>query len=199
MFTGLVDHCGEIISAERIHGLTRLTINSDFSEMDLGESIAVDGICLTVTTRKPGQFTCELSSETIAVTTANRFVPGYKVNLERALTLSQRVGGHLLLGHVDKMYSLTTKTDAGNCMIMTFSGVSTEDLPLLAKKGCIAINGVSLTLNAVNQTSIEVMVIPHTLTHTNLEYLQISDKVNVEFDYLARIIARQIEVRGFVS
>ncbi|HEV2613317.1 MAG TPA: riboflavin synthase [Gammaproteobacteria bacterium] len=197
MFTGIVDHCGEVISLENIPSGFRIKIKSNFDEFVKGESIAVDGICLTVTDFDKNYFNCEVSPETLKLTTANKFKKNYKINLEKSLKLQDRMGGHMVMGHVDTQAELIHLDKSGDFVLMRFGKYSAEYNKYITKKGSISINGVSLTVNNIQNNSqdnyFEVMLIPHTLSRTNLADLQMGDKVNLEIDYFARYIINYLE------
>jgi len=193
MFTGIVDHCGEVVSLETIPNGYRFVIKTQFEEFTKGESIAVDGICLTVTDSDENCFTCEVSPETLKLTTANKFKPNYKINLEKSLKLQDRIGGHMVMGHVDTQAKLAHIENLGDFVAMRFTPVLSESFKFIAKKGSISINGVSLTVNEVTENYVEVMLIPHTLSRTNLANLTIGDSVNLEIDYFARYIINYLE------
>src|SRR5688572_14306906 len=182
MFTGIIEQTGSIIQISN-----PLWIKSSFTDLTLGESISVDGVCLTVTALKEdGLFSCDISEETLRLTTASHYKLQQKVNLERSLQLSSRLGGHMVMGHVDQVCYLHAKKKMGDFIEMRFQGV-TEKVYLI-KKGSIALNGVSLTINEITQDDFSVMLIPHTLASTNLGELNLKDAVNLEFDMMARVI-----------
>ncbi|WP_100622788.1 riboflavin synthase [Candidatus Coxiella mudrowiae] len=187
MFTGLVDHCGAIQSIEMLPERTVVYIETQFLDLQPGESIAVDGVCVTVVEAKLNGFLCELSSETLARTSARFYKIGDRVNLERALRLMDRMGGHFVTGHVDQTIILTSKEEETKFARMVFNGISEESQLYMIKKGSVAINGVSLTINHVMKDVFFVMLIPHTLEKTNLKDLVIGREVNVEFDLIAKI------------
>jgi len=193
MFTGLIDHCGSIIKVDFHTSEQQLWITSAFTHLELGESIAIDGICLTVTAFHEDVFCCDISPETAEATTVKFFKPGQPVNLERALQIGSRLGGHFVTGHIDQTARLDRAQKVGEFVEMHFSGISKEAKKLLTKKGSIAINGVSLTLNELTETGFSVMLIPHTLQRTNLHLLNENDVVNIEFDMLAKILLQQSE------
>ncbi len=193
MFTGIVDHCGEIISLENIPSGYRFKIKSQFADFLKGESIAVDGICLTVTNFDQNHFECEVSPETRKLTTADKFSPSYKVNLEKSLKLQDRMGGHMVMGHVDMQATLIHQDKIGDFVLMRFGKFSPDYFKFISKKGSISVNGVSLTVNNVTPDYFEVMLIPHTLSRTNLANLSVEDKVNIEIDYFARYIINYLE------
>lgn len=194
MFTGLIEQLGEVVSlTPKGEALFWLTVRTSFTEFTPGESIAVDGVCLTVlSTSALPVLEFDLSPETQALTTLLSLKPGEKVHLERALMMSSRLGGHLLSGHVDTTVYLKAKCWVGESLEMRFGELSTEHQAYVFTKGSIALGGVSLTLNQVEKGEFTVMLIPHTLACTKLKELEIGQRVNVEFDYLARAIAHQL-------
>ena len=195
MFTGIIDHCGQVIRLEPRDTALRLWIMTEFSDWQLGESIAVDGICLTVIDFSEKCFACDISPETLKVTTALNFVVGTQVNIERAMRLDDRFGGHVVTGHVDTRGALVASVWQGEFLCLTFGALPMGALRYFCQKGSVAINGVSLTVNAVTNHAFEVMLIPHTLKFTNLGALVVGDTVNVEFDYLARYVVRQLDFK----
>jgi riboflavin synthase len=197
MFTGIVDHCGFVAEMTEKPRCCVLRIESQFTDLALGESIAVNGTCLTVTSFDPKSFTVDVSPETMRLTNLGTLAKGVKVNLERALRLSDRIGGHIVTGHVDQTARLEKTEQAGEYLGMTFSGVSAEFFPNVIKKGSICVNGVSLTLNAVHPTdgTFEVMLIPHTLERTNLQDLRVHSIVNLEFDWMTKVILSAVKER----
>lgn len=190
MFTGLSDHCGKIQSIEMFSKRAVVRIETQFLDLQIGESIAIDGVCVTVVEVKSNSFLCELSSETLECTSARFYKVSSWVNLERALRLMDRMGGHFVTGHVDQTIILNSKEKQATFAQMTFKGVLKETQPFLIKKGSVAINGVSLTINDVMRDTFSVMLIPHTLEKTNLKDLIIGSWVNVEFDSIAKIVAQ---------
>jgi riboflavin synthase len=203
MFTGIIDHFGTITKIENIPGGIKtsgikLWIQTNFNDLELGESISVNGICLTVTEFKQNIFCCDLSSETLKTTTAQFFKNNQSVNLERALQLSSRIGGHLVSGHVDQVAYVKNIHQENEFTEMTFSGVEKENRKLMTKKGSIVINGVSLTVNQLAENDFTVMLIPHTLERTMLKDLRETDAVNIEFDMIARMIAEHIKASGII-
>lgn len=195
MFTGIVDHCGIIKKRDKQAHSISVGVQSHFGELQLGESIAVDGICLTVDDIKGDVFYSEISPETLKLTSAQHFKLGQEVNLERSLRLSDRLGGHFVMGHVDCIACVTSRQKIGDFIEFWFSGLSPASQPFLAKKACIAVNGTSLTINEVKADSFSVMIVPHTLQRTNLRHIKVQDAVNIEFDYIARFILNQLTPR----
>lgn len=195
MFTGLIDHCGCVVAQQNQKNGQRLTISTHYDDLSVGESVSVNGICLTVvdyfqTTR---QFTCDLSPETLQLTHASDWRSGTLVNLERSLRLNDRLNGHFVLGHVDQVARIQAIKNHDAYAAYVMDGFLTESRPFLIKKGSVAINGVSLTINQVNEDAIEVMLIPETLRRTNLASLQTGDRVNVEYDYLAKLMVHSLK------
>jgi len=158
--------------------------------LQLGESIAVDGVCLTVVDhRDDRRFAVDVSSESIEVSTLGSCAVGQRVNLERALRLGDRLGGHLVSGHVDGPGSLVSRLPAGDSIRLSF-GAPGDICAFLVPKGSVAINGVSLTINRLHADGFEVNVIPHTLAETNLGELDLGGRVNLEVDLLAKMVQR---------
>jgi len=193
MFTGIIDHVGQINSVEKMSGGLRLSIQTHFRQFVQGESIAVDGICLTVTTFEATHFFCDLSPETLACTTAHSFLKGQKVNLERALRVGDSMGGHWVNGHIDQTATVAALEKKENFLWMRFSLASHTALDMLIPKGCIAINGVSLTVNQLYPDGFDVMLIPETLAKTNLSVLQAGDSVNIEIDWMSKLMVKQCQ------
>lgn len=193
MFTGIVHHQGRILELHSQAEAVNLRVQSTFVDWQLGESIAVDGICLTVTAFDRHSFCCDVSPETLSVTTAKHWRLGKAVNLERALQLTDRLGGHVVTGHVDALVQLMECQWRQAYLHMRFKPQDPEAMRYLCHKGSVALNGVSLTVNAVNDDDFEVLLIPHTLAHTNLSQASVGDWLNVEVDYLARYVVRQLQ------
>lgn len=192
MFTGLVAHCGEILESKAVPSGMRFTIRCEFSDIQPGESIAVNGICLTVINPQPHQFDVELSTETLAITNTANYEKGQLVNLERALLASDRLGGHMVSGHIDDVASVTLVEQQNKFLRYKFEPKKIENLRYVVAKGSIAVDGVSLTVNQVDDASFEVMLIPHTLETTNLSDIELNQHVNIEYDMLAKIVAKQV-------
>lgn len=192
MFTGIVDHCGQIDQIQQHEQHISMSINCQFTDLAMGESIAVDGACLTVKTLSPTHFTVDVSPETLRLTTAGNYRPGSKINLERSLRLMDRLGGHFVTGHVDGLCQVKSILPQDQFVEIAFTNVADVHRPYLAKKGSVAVNGVSLTINEVTDSGFTVMLIPHTLEITNLSQLKVNDPVNVEYDYLAKLVINQL-------
>lgn len=194
MFTGIVDHCGAIKSIQRNENSLSAWITCNYSDLQKGESICVDGICLTVTDEQLGTFRCDISSETCRLTTAQNYRSGQAINIERSLRPTDRMGGHFVTGHIDQTASVVDKRIENDFIQFTFGGIDAAlARKFLIKKGCVAVNGVSLTINEVLKDGFTVMLIPHTLERTNLKQLSIGNIVNIEFDWMVKIVAQQID------
>jgi riboflavin synthase len=192
VFTGLVEEKGALASRRALGSAAVLEIRTTFIALAIGESVAVDGVCLTVTRLTPAGFEADVSSETLSRTTLGTAEIGAQLNLERSLTLSGRLGGHLVSGHVDGVGTLLARRTAGPALALTF-GFPPSLARFIAEKGSIAVNGVSLTVNAVTNRSFDVMIIPHTADVTSIGALAEHDAVNLEVDLLARYVARLLE------
>ncbi len=195
MFTGIIDHCGQIIVIEAQNASLRLWILTEFVDLKLGESIAVDGICLTVVAIDNTKFACDISPETLKVTIAADWLVGCQVNIERAMQLTDRFGGHVVTGHVDAKGTLLQCTWQGEYLMMTIGKLPVDALRYFCRKGSVAVNGVSLTVNAVSRYSFDLMLIPHTLKFTTLGALVVGDQVNIEYDYFSRYVVQQLEFK----
>ncbi|MDR1655958.1 MAG: riboflavin synthase [Deltaproteobacteria bacterium] len=193
MFTGLVLGTGRITARRSGRDETELTVEPDFEwdePLVVGESVAVSGVCLTVTTLQgPKSFTAYASSETLKVTTLAR---ENLVNLERALKLSERLGGHLVSGHVDALGRLESQTARGKSLKCIFS-FPRELAPYIVPKGSIAVDGVSLTVNEVTIDRMTINIIPQTSSVTTLSGLKPGQQVNLETDILGRYVKRLLE------
>jgi riboflavin synthase len=190
MFTGIVTSIGKINQAQPRDGGLRLTIDAgmlDLSDVAVGESIAVNGVCLTVIALRGDRFDVDVSQETLACT-IGLDAPN-EVNLEKSLRLSDRLGGHLMSGHVDGVGEVTRFEAAGESFLLAIRAPQ-ELAKYIARKGSITVNGVSLTVNRVAGAEFEINLIPHTLTATNLKRLKPGSRVNLEVDLIARYIER---------
>ncbi len=200
MFTGLIETLGTIRTWQRNGENTRLTVACTFPkrELSIGESIAVNGACLTVVAFDEGLFSADLSAETLQRSTLANLGPGTPVNLERALRLSDRLGGHLVTGHIDAVASVRERVRDGNAVRFTF-GLDPTVNRLLVEKGSVAIDGISLTVNTASEDTFSVAVIPHTLQMTTLHDCREGSRVNVETDLIGKYIARLLQGRREVN
>tara|TARA_B110000196_G_C21077226_1_gene630594 strand:+ start:361 stop:1002 length:642 start_codon:yes stop_codon:yes gene_type:complete len=192
VFTGIIKAVGEVGQIARQGGDLRLTIQSPdlpWAEFDVGESISVNGVCLTAVAFVSGGFLTDVSAETLAVTTLQQVSAGSRVNLEPALALGERLGGHLVSGHVDCIGTIKAReVDARSVRIDV--EVPAEYGRYIAKKGSVCIDGVSLTVNTVAANTFSVNIIPHTAEVTTVKTYEVGGLVNIEVDLLARYLER---------
>lgn len=195
MFTGIIEELGEVVDWQQSADAARLTVRGPLAVSDAGhgDSISVSGVCLTVVDFGPDWFTADVMAETIAASTLAGVKPGSRVNLERAAQLGGRLGGHIVQGHIDGTSRLLNITPGSAWQVMRFS-LDTDLAGLVARKGSIAIDGVSLTVSDVGPDWFEVSLIPETLSVTTLGLAQVGGMVNLETDILARQVARLAEV-----
>lgn len=192
VFTGIVLEIGTVQALESLAGDLRLTITTQrlpLERVAIGDSVAVSGVCLTVISRTANQFAADVSRETLAVTTLHRLVVGSRVNLELALRVGDPLGGHLVSGHVDGLAQLVSAVEDARSRRLRFR-LPAELARFVAVKGSVTIDGVSLTVNAVDTCEFELNLIPHTLTVTTLGQLRAGDAVNIEIDQMARYAER---------
>lgn len=192
MFTGIIQALGRIDSIERKDVDWRLRIVSDeleFGDVALGDSIAVNGVCLTAVEKTAHSFTADVSGETLSRSTYGDFSIGSPVNLEKALTLSTPLGGHLVSGHVDGVGELISMRDEGRSIRFEFR--APDNLArYIAEKGSICIDGTSLTVNHVNGACFDVNIVPHTMSRTVMANYKVGTRVNLEVDLIARYTER---------
>lgn len=196
MFSGIIADIGSIKQASDRDGGLRLVIATralDLSDVQIGDSIAVNGVCLTVIEHTADTFTVEVSRETLNCT-AGLDAQGAPVNLEKALCLADRLGGHLVSGHVDGVGEVSEFTDLGESWRLAVRAPQAL-AKYIAIKGSITINGVSLTINQVSGNEFSVNLIPHTLTMTNLKNLRAGSRVNLEVDLIARYVERMMQAQ----
>lgn len=192
MFTGIITASGTIRRIDPRGGDVRLTIEVPDGFLDRaseGDSIAVSGACLTALNITSNRFAADVSRETLKLTTIGSMRPGHRVNLESSLTPNTPMGGHFVTGHVDGIGRLLRADADARSWRMRFE-LPEVTRPLVATKGSIAIDGVSLTVNAVDATACEVNIVPHTLQETTLGEMKVGTRVNIEADLLARYVAR---------
>ncbi|MBT5330681.1 MAG: riboflavin synthase [Porticoccaceae bacterium] len=192
MFTGIVASVGEVTKTEQIGGDLRLTVSvGDLSiaDVQLGDSIMNNGICLTVIEFDTNSFVADLSEETLRVTTAGDWKVGTRINLEKSLTLQDRLGGHLVSGHVDGVGEVLSRETQARSEWFCVSAPP-ELAKYIAQKGSITVDGTSLTVNAVADNEFTLTIIPHTLENTVIDGYQPGTKVNLEVDLIARYAER---------
>ena len=197
MFTGLIEGVGRLAAREARGGDARLRIDAgtlpwleqDAGGVDLGESIAVNGTCLTVVAFDAQGFEADASNETLALTTLGALPVGRALNLERAMRPSDRLGGHMVSGHVDGLGRVVSVVEDARAQRWRFSAPAAL-LRYVAQKGSICVDGVSLTVNAVDAEGFEVALVPHTLSHTAFAQTRVGEAVNLEVDLVARYVER---------
>ncbi len=196
MFTGIIEERGKIIAMTHHHNISRFTFSAKvvLGDVKLGDSIAVNGVCLTVTEFGDDYFKADLMPETLKLTGFDQYQVGTLVNLERALRMGDRLGGHMVSGHIDGEAKLLRVDDLGDIHELTFELKNPHE-GLIIPKGSIAIDGISLTIIAVTDQTFKVGIIPHTFEHTNLEKLKIGGRVNIEFDMIGKYIKAQQQER----
>jgi riboflavin synthase len=194
VFTGIIEELGEVVDFAATAAGARLTVRAPGAVLDAahGDSISVSGVCLTVVDQGPDWFTADVMGVTIDMSTLGMVAAGEHVNIERAMQVGDRLGGHIVQGHIDGTSTVLSVADEGSWRSVRFS-LTPELAPLVARKGSIAVHGVSLTVSAVGRDWFEVSLIPETLTATTLGALVVGDSVNIETDILARHVARMAE------
>jgi len=197
VFAGIVEEMGAVKTLEKSMAAARLTILAKIvmDDLPLGASISVNGTCLTVVKRDDKEFTVDVSPETMGVTNLGKLSAGSPVNLERAMKLNERIGGHLVAGHVDGIGTIRERHQEGNGTAITIEA-SPEVLRYCIPKGSITVDGVSLTINEVSGRSFEVMIIPHTAKVTTLGIKQVGETVNLESDLIGKYVERLLQERG---
>ena len=198
MFTGIIQTIGQIQSLQKIGGDIRLSIEVNglpMQDVELGESIAVSGVCLTVVAFDQDYFSADVSNETLSRTSLGSLDVGDKVNLERALQASSRIGGHWLSGHVDGLALVQSIVEDARSQRWRFAADKVL-LRYIAEKGSVAVNGVSLTVNRADFEGFEVNLVPHTIEHTNFSTLAKDSVVNIEVDLMARYVERLMQFNG---
>ena len=206
MFTGIIEGVGRLAAREPRGGDVRFTFATGSlpwsgergEDVRLGESIAVNGVCLTVVAFDAGSFQADASTETLALTTLGTLAEGAALNLERAMRPSDRLGGHLVSGHVDGIGRVLSVHDDARAQRWRFAAPAPL-LKYVAKKGSICVDGVSLTVNAIDGEGFEVALIPHTVAHTRFAETAVGDAVNLEIDLVARYVERLLGARAAVD
>lgn len=196
MFTGIIEELGTVVELVETSGAARLKVTAPLAASDAnhGDSISVNGVCLTVVDQGADWFIADVMAETLRMSTVGALVAGDRVNLERAAQVGGRLGGHLVQGHVDGTGALLSRVEGGAWRVLRFT-LPTDLAPLVANKGSITVSGVSLTVSAVSPATaddqwFEVSLIPETLTATTLGALEVGQSVNLETDILARQVER---------
>lgn len=193
MFTGLIEETGKILKADKESNSLYLTVQCDkvLDGLKIGDSVAINGACQTVTQILTNGFKVFASCETLSVTTFNDLKAGDIVNLERTLRLCDRLDGHMVSGHIDGVATVQNIEKDGQTTIFTFECNNNLAFQIV-KKGSVAINGVSLTVADIINNSFKIAVIPHSLTNTNLKYLKINDRVNLETDIISKYVEKYL-------
>lgn len=197
MFTGLIQGVGRLRALEPSGGDIRIHIDTGslpFEAVEMGESIAVNGVCLTVVGFDKASFSADVSTETLSLTTLGGLGENAALNLERALQPTERLGGHMVSGHVDGVGRVLDVHEDARAQRWRFE-MPVHIAKYVAKKGSISVDGVSLTVNAVDDTTFEVALVPHTVSHTAFADTQVGDAVNLEIDVVARYVERLLEQR----
>jgi riboflavin synthase len=197
MFTGLVEAVGHLTDRAVIASGFRLRIRTNLaSELALGDSLAVNGVCLTVVSTEGGEISADVGPETARVTTLGALAPGAVVNLERPLRADGRFGGHFVQGHVDAVGRVEELRPDAEFLWLTVSFPS-HLAPLFVSKGSVAVDGISLTVATLETDRFAVQIVPFTLEHTNIGRMQVHDPVNLECDMVGKYVARAAELMGF--
>lgn len=191
MFTGIVEEIGQIKEFVKLSSGAKISIKCSkvLEGSKIGDSIAINGCCQTITEIGQEYFSADVSEETLRITNFEHYKSGVSVNLERALTPTSRLGGHIVQGHIDCTGNLISCDKISNFYNLTFK-IPQEEIKYVVNKGSITVNGISLTVAKVCNNIFSVAVIPHTFGHTNLKNLQINDTVNIETDILGRYIEK---------
>ncbi|TKS60385.1 MAG: riboflavin synthase [Nitrospira sp.] len=197
MFTGIVEEMGAVTSLGKTLAGTRMTIlaSTVMEDLKIGDSVSVNGICLTVVSKGERDFSVEVSPETLSVTTLSHLTAGSPVNLERAMKLNERIGGHLVAGHVDGVGTIRSRHQEGNAVYFSIEAPQ-EMLRYCVVKGSITVDGISLTINDVTDRGFSVAIIPHTAKMTTLGIKQVNDTVNLESDLIGKYVERLLQERS---
>jgi riboflavin synthase len=194
MFTGLIESVGDVVAVEQVPGAARLFVSSDIGDaLSLGESVAVNGVCLTVVQAGGGTAVFDMGPETMRVTTLGELEPGSVVNLERAMRGDARFGGHFVQGHVDAVGTIVDVRPEGEFwwLRVRYPGILGANFVI---KGSVAVDGISLTVAALGDDSFDVQIIPFTWTHTNLQSARAGTRVNLECDVIGKYVARAVSL-----
>lgn len=197
MFTGLIEDVGKIADLRLHRGSAVMTVQTTLPirKMTMGASVAVNGACLTVVKKLKNAFIVDVSPETLARTNLGALKPGSRVNLEQPMRLNERLGGHLVTGHVDGVGAISAIERQGEFTVFSFR-VAKDLGRLLVSKGSVAVDGISLTVNQCRRENFSVAIIPFTLQHTNLQGHRVGDKVNIETDLIGKYVHSFLEKRS---
>ncbi|MGH3192322.1 MAG: riboflavin synthase [Streptosporangiaceae bacterium] len=195
MFTGIVEELGEVAGIEHRGDAARLTIRGSTKDTSPGESISVNGVCLTVTDISGGTFSADVMGETLDRSGLGALTPGARVNLERSVRLADRLGGHLVQGHVDATATILSRTPSAHWDQVRI-GIPAAISRYVVEKGSIAVDGISLTVSALGEAWFEVCLIPETLARTTLGTKEQGDGVNLEVDVLAKYVEKLLGAEG---
>lgn len=196
MFTGLIESIGEVVKIEKQPALIEITVSAPlFDDLAEGDSVAVNGVCLTAINIAYPSFTFQIVPETVACTTFGTLQVGTPVNLERALKADGRLGGHFVQGHVDGIVTLVEKKELGEGVFELTFTLPSNLAPYFVHKGSVALNGISLTLKNVSTDLFSVAIIPHTAENTTLDQLKVGDPVHIEADLLAKYTEKITQCR----
>ncbi|MFV1997342.1 MAG: riboflavin synthase [Acidiferrobacterales bacterium] len=201
MFTGIIEAVGEISSTESKGGDKRLHIDIgklDMSDVKTGDSIAVSGVCLTAVEFSDSSFVADVSGETLAHTTLGDLTRGDRVNLEKALMPSSRLGGHMVSGHIDGVGEVVSRSREARSIRLELRAPA-ELTRYIARKGSICVDGISLTVNSVDENCFDLNIVPHTLNHTTMSDFESGRRVNLEVDVIARYLERLISKHGSIE
>jgi riboflavin synthase len=195
MFTGIITDTATLSKKESVGQDLRLSIRADFNDIVLGESIAINGVCLTVTKWQHNEFSVDVSQETLRCSALKKLNVNDAVNLERSVKASDRLGGHWVSGHVDGLSRINEIRMLGQSRLLRLS-MPKELAGLIAAKGSVTLEGISLTVNTVSHSEFTVNIIPHTWEHTTLKNKRVGDELNLEVDVLARYVQRLLQVKA---
>src|SRR5258707_9781277 len=197
MFTGIVEDLGTVESLKPTEqgGVLQIHSSMPTAEINIGDSITVNGACLTVISKSAGRFAMDVSAETLRCSNLGELKPGSRVNLERCLTLDKLLGGHLVSGHVDGVGRIVSIRPEGDSKLFTFE-VAPAQTRYLVEKGSVAIDGISLTIFSIKDNSFSVELIPHTIRSTTLGFKQPGDTINIENDMLVKYVEKILAVRA---
>ncbi|MCH5186562.1 MAG: riboflavin synthase [Oscillospiraceae bacterium] len=189
MFTGLIEETGTVIKLERGYNICRLSIKAEkiFSDLKTGDSVAVNGVCLTAESIDGNIFTADVMNETLRRSNLGKLSPGSPVNLERAMPANGRFGGHIVSGHIDETGRIVSVTRDDNAVIIR---IAADNMRYITEKGSVALDGISLTVAEVTDRDFTVSVIPHTRKMTALRYKDKGSEVNIEFDIIGKYVER---------